>query len=292
MIEIHTDGACSGNPGPGGWAAIVVENGEKRELYGRESLTTNNRMEMLAVIKGLQATLGGVDVKIYSDSQYVINTMTRNWKRRANQDLWGEMDSEVIKRNVEWQWEKGHVGNPLNEMADFLANRESKLQANDSSGGSLTHFDGSGKARMIDVGAKSKTNRTAIARGSVLMLPETIELIKSNGLEKGDSLAVARVSGIMAAKNTFQLIPLCHPIALEHISLEFEFDEDGKAIHITATAKTTSKTGVEMEALTAVGVAALTIYDMCKSVDKGMCISEVRLLSKKGGKSGDFILDN
>ena len=145
---------------------------------------------------------------------------------------------------------------------------------------------------MIDVGAKSKTNRTAIARGSVLMLPETIELIKSNGLEKGDSLAVARVSGIMAAKNTFQLIPLCHPIALEHISLEFEFDEDGKAIHITATAKTTSKTGVEMEALTAVGVAALTIYDMCKSVDKGMCISEVRLLSKKGGKSGDFILDN
>ena len=289
MIEIHTDGACSGNPGPGGWAAVVVENGAKRALFGRKERTTNNRMEMLAVIKGLQALPESSPVTVYSDSQYVINTMTRNWKRNANKDLWAELDAEASKRNVTWEWERGHAGNPLNEEADLLANREAGMGRSGRSNASLTHLDESGRARMVDVGWKPETQRVAVARGSVVMLPETLELIKSNSLEKGDVIGVARVAGIMAAKGTSQLIPLCHPVPLEQVSIEFEPDEQRNALQITATAKTTSKTGVEMEAMTAVGVAALTIYDMCKSVDRGMRIDGLRLVRKNGGKSGDFV---
>ena len=292
MIEIHTDGACSVNPGPGGWAAVVVENGAKRSLSGREGRTTNNRMEMLAVIKGLQAIPESSTVRVYSDSQYVINTMTRNWKRNANKDLWAELDAEASKRNVTWEWERGHAGNPLNEEADLLASREAWGMGRSSRpDASLTHLDESGKARMVDVGRKPETHRVAVARGSVVMLPETLELIKSNGLQKGDVIGTARVAGIMAAKGTSQLIPLCHPVPLEQVSVEFEPDERRNALLITATAKTTAKTGVEMEAMTAVGVAALTIYDMCKSVDRGMRIDGIRLVRKSGGKSGDLVLE-
>lgn len=290
MIEIYTDGGCIGNPGPGGWAAIVVEDGAKRALHGRVENTTNNRMEMLAAIKGLEAVPESSEVTVHSDSQYVVNTMTRNWKRNANKDLWAALDAEAGRRRVKWVWVRGHAGDPLNEEADDLANREARGQLDGNDGAKLTHVDESGKARMVDVGGKPDTERVAVARGFVQMRRETLELIRSNGFEKGDVLGVARIAGIMAAKNTSQLIPLCHPIPLTHVAVEFEPDDNRGVVDIAATAKTTAKTGVEMEALTAASVAALTIYDMCKSVDRGMRIG-VRLASKSGGMSGDVILE-
>ncbi len=291
MIEIYTDGACSGNPGPGGWAAIVLMNGSKRALHGREERTTNNRMEMLAAIKGLETVPEHSEVTVFSDSLYLVNTMTRNWKRNVNKDLWARLDAEVGKRDVTWDWVRGHAGHPLNEEADALASREANNSHEERPSASLTHVDESGKAQMVDVGLKRRTERVAVARGSVTMRPETLEMVAANSFEKGDVLGVARVAGIMGAKNTSQLIPLCHPLPLDHVAIDFDLDKKRGAIEITATAKTTAKTGVEMEALTAVGVAALTIYDMCKSVDRGMSIDRVRLVRKSGGRSGDIILE-
>ena len=155
----------------------------------------------------------------------------------------------------------------------------------------LTHVDQSGAAQMVDVGHKPDTRREAVARGRVAMRPQTLALIRDNALDKGDVLAVARIAGIMAAKNTSQLIPLCHPLPLSKVAVEFDLDADASAVNIAATARTTGKTGVEMEALTAVSVAALTIYDMCKAVDRAMRIEAVRLARKTGGKSGDIILE-
>jgi cyclic pyranopterin phosphate synthase len=141
---------------------------------------------------------------------------------------------------------------------------------------------------MVDVGAKPVTERLAIAEGEVRMRPETLELIRQNALEKGDALAVARVAGIQAAKRTAELIPFCHPLPLDHLSVDFELDEALPGVRIRATARSTAKTGVEMEALTAVSVAALTIYDMAKSAEKSMHIENVRLVRKSGGKSGVY----
>jgi cyclic pyranopterin monophosphate synthase len=155
----------------------------------------------------------------------------------------------------------------------------------------LTHLDSEGHARMVDVGAKDETRREAVARGAVLMQPETLRLIVADGLPKGDVLAIARVAGIMAAKRAPDLIPLCHPLLLTHVAVELLPDEAASAVRIEATVRTTGKTGVEMEALTAVSAAALTIYDMCKAVDRGMRITDVRLAQKRGGKSGELILE-
>jgi cyclic pyranopterin phosphate synthase len=157
----------------------------------------------------------------------------------------------------------------------------------------LSHIDEHGRARMVDVGQKNDTQREAIAKGRVLMQPQTLALIQEGGLPKGDVLAVAQVAGVMAAKRTHELIPMCHPLLLTHIGVEFQpvkqDDEDGLAvIEITATVRTTGKTGVEMEALTAVAVAGLTIYDMCKAVDRGMRLDAVCLVHKSGGKSGEW----
>ena len=152
----------------------------------------------------------------------------------------------------------------------------------------LTHFDKEGKARMVDVSDKAETERVATARGSVLMQPATLALIKEGGVKKGDVLSIARLAGIMGAKRTPDLIPLCHPLALTAVQVDLTLDEARNAVDITATCKLTGKTGVEMEALTAVSVAALTVYDMCKAVDKGMQITDVRLVHKSGGKSGTF----
>jgi cyclic pyranopterin monophosphate synthase len=152
----------------------------------------------------------------------------------------------------------------------------------------LTHLDAEGRARMVDVSAKDPTRRVAVAAGSVLMQQGTLNLIRSGGVAKGDVLAVARLAGIMAAKRTPDLIPLCHPLALDQVDVELACDPARAAVDITATCRVTGRTGVEMEALTAVSVAALTIYDMCKAVDRGMRITEIRLIKKSGGKSGDY----
>lgn len=160
----------------------------------------------------------------------------------------------------------------------------------------LTHFDEHGRAQMVDVGHKDETQREAVARGRITMKPETLALIKEGGIKKGDVLAVAQVAGIMAAKRTHELVPMCHPLLLSHISLTFDMDPAERpaglaAIDISATVRNTGKTGVEMEALTAVSVAGLTIYDMCKAVDRAMRIDAIRLVRKRGGKHGNITLE-
>jgi cyclic pyranopterin phosphate synthase len=151
----------------------------------------------------------------------------------------------------------------------------------------LSHIDESGNARMVDVGHKPDTERSATAAGEVLMRIETLELVRAGALKKGDLLTTAQIAGIMAAKRTSELIPLCHPLPLTHISVDLELDDSLPGVRIRATARTTGKTGVEMEALTAVSVAALTVYDMAKAVEKTMSIGNIRLLEKHGGLSGD-----
>ncbi len=156
--------------------------------------------------------------------------------------------------------------------------------------GKLSHIDESGRARMVDVTAKRETAREAVATGTLQMKPETLALIQSDGVPKGDVIAVAQVAGVMAAKRTCDLIPMCHPLLLTNVDVEIRPDEHESALQITATVRSTGKTGVEMEALTAVVVAALTVYDMCKAVERGMRIEGVRLLKKSGGRSGEIAL--
>ncbi len=152
----------------------------------------------------------------------------------------------------------------------------------------LTHFDHDGAARMVDVSGKEETTREAVAAGRVTMRPETLRLILDRKVSKGDVFGVARIAGIMAAKKTAELIPLCHPVILSSVELAFEPDEAGSFVDIVATARATGQTGVEMEALTAVSASGLAIYDMCKAVDRGMTITDIRLMKKTGGKSGAF----
>ena len=152
----------------------------------------------------------------------------------------------------------------------------------------LSHIDKSGRARMVDVTAKEETVRVAVARGRVVMRPETLRLLLAGEIAKGNVLTTAQVAGIMAAKRTHELIPMCHPLLLTGIEVDLTPDGAANAVEITATVRTTGKTGVEMEALTAVAVAGLTVYDMCKAVDRGMRIEGLRLRQKSGGKSGDF----
>jgi cyclic pyranopterin monophosphate synthase len=152
----------------------------------------------------------------------------------------------------------------------------------------LAHLDATGRARMVDVGAKPDTARTATARGRVVMKTETLRLIETGGVKKGDVLAVAQVAGVMAAKRTPDVIPLCHPLALSSVELDFRLDPGLPGLEISATVRVSGKTGVEMEALTAVAVAALTVYDMCKAVDREMIIDQICLVHKAGGKSGEF----
>lgn len=152
----------------------------------------------------------------------------------------------------------------------------------------LTHFDAAGNAHMVDVGSKADTARKAVAAGTITMSTDAYKLVQSGDMSKGDVLGVARVAGIMGAKKTSDLIPLTHPLAINNVSIDYEFNDSQNSIEILSSVGTTGKTGVEMEALTAVSITALTIYDMCKSIDKAMVIDNIRLLSKKGGKSGTY----
>jgi cyclic pyranopterin phosphate synthase len=155
----------------------------------------------------------------------------------------------------------------------------------------LTHFDESGQAHMVNVGDKAATHRVAIATGKISMLPETFKMVESGTHKKGDVLGIARIAGIQASKKTADLIPLCHPLALTYVSLEFEKNAKDNSITCQVKAETTGPTGVEMEALTAVQVALLTIYDMCKAVDRGMVMGDIKLLQKGGGKSGSWVAE-
>lgn len=152
----------------------------------------------------------------------------------------------------------------------------------------LTHFDAAGQAHMVDVGAKAETHRIAVATGSIRMKPETMALILSGSAKKGDVLGIARIAAIMASKRTADLVPLCHPLALTRVAVDFTTDEAGSTVHCRAQVETYGKTGVEMEALTAVQVGLLTVYDMCKAADRGMVMTDIRVTEKAGGKSGDW----
>lgn len=164
----------------------------------------------------------------------------------------------------------------------------SKNQSGDEDNVGLTHFDAGGQAHMVDVGSKDETHRVAVATGSILMKPETLAIIQSGTAKKGDVLGIARIAAIMASKRTSDLIPLCHPLALTKVSVDFDIDSGQSSVTCTVQAETYGKTGVEMEALTAVQVGLLTIYDMCKAVDRGMVMNDVHLVEKRGGKSGTW----
>jgi cyclic pyranopterin monophosphate synthase len=155
----------------------------------------------------------------------------------------------------------------------------------------LTHFDNSGQAHMVDVGEKLESKRVAVAIGTIKMLPATLKLVLQGNAKKGDVLGVARIAAIQASKKTSDLIPLCHPIALTKVAITFDIDENTYTITCTATCQTIGQTGVEMEALTAVNIGLLTIYDMCKAVDRGMVMYDIKLLEKHGGKSGDWVFE-
>jgi cyclic pyranopterin phosphate synthase len=165
--------------------------------------------------------------------------------------------------------------------------KEHKDGANDNGG--LTHFDATGQAHMVDVGAKDETHRVAVATGTIRMKPETLAIIQAGTAKKGDVLGIARIAAIMGAKKTSDLIPLCHPLALTKVSVDFDVQREQASIMCKATVETRGKTGVEMEALTAVQIGLLTIYDMCKAVDRGMTINDVRVAEKRGGKSGHYV---
>jgi cyclic pyranopterin monophosphate synthase len=183
------------------------------------------------------------------------------------------------------------VGETLMRAPDVAAATRRLLQGDvepQGFGPEFTHLDASGQARMVDVGAKDETLRIAVAGARVMMRPETLERVRAGDVAKGDVLATARIAGIMAAKRTAELIPLCHPLALTSVTLDLTCVPEKSAVEITATCRLRGRTGVEMEALTAASVAALTIYDMCKAVDRGMVVTDLRLLRKSGGKSGDW----
>ena len=350
--EIHTDGSCLLNPGPGGWGAIIAgEGGATSKLSGGERSTTNNRMEIVAVIEALEAIPQGASAVVHSDSEYVVKTMTKGWKRNANKDLWERLERAAAARNVEFRWVRGHAGNKGNEMADRLAvnamkdiergkipaggrsvenappsptaapsprRREpesaprpapstnaapsarlrepesaprpaqSAKAASEGDGAALTHLDAQGAARMVDVGGKPHSARTATATGEIAMQPATLTLILDGQIPKGDVFTVARIAGINAAKRTWETIPLAHQIPLASVSVDFDADAPRGRLAITAEARTTAQTGVEMEALTAVLAAALAVYDMCKAVDREMTIGNARLVRKTGGTRGDY----
>lgn len=305
MIEIYTDGAYDPVSERGGWGAVIVENGRKQSLSGVVEGTTNNRMEITAALEAIQRTPANAELTVYTDSQYLYGCVAKGWQRKANRDLWEKLDEVASTRRVQWRWLSGETANEYHREAHALANGlvagggeagqagTDKMESHaDAAGVSrLTHVDEAGRPRMVDVSAKPETKRQAVAKGLVRMQPTTFRLIKSGGIAKGDVLPVAQLAGIMAAKRTPELIPLCHPILIDSVSVEFEPDEANSTISITATVRSTGRTGVEMEAMTAVSVAALTIYDMCKAVDRGMRIEDLRLVHKSGGKSGTINLE-
>ncbi len=300
MVEIYTDGAYNPVLGQGGWGAVVVEDSQKRVFSGVVKKTTSNRMEITAAMEGILHTPQGSEMVVYTDSQYLSGCMAKGWQRRANRDLWERLDAAASQRRVRWQWIERNTKNSLHQEAHALAtnlasqgerlrpvpSEKQKGQPKAPIGEGLTHVDALGRPRMVDVTEKPDTQREAVAKCRVRMKASTLALLKRGGLPKGDVLAVAQLAGIMAAKQTPHIIPLCHPVLIGDVKVEFSLDEEASVVEITTAVKSTGKTGVEMEALTATAVTALTIYDMCKAVDRGIQIDNIRLIRKSGGKSG------
>lgn len=280
---VYTDGSCIPNPGSGGWAYEIRNSMDEiiDSSSGFDKNTTNNRMELTAVIKSFQSDYikSNSVVTIRSDSQLIINTMNKNWKKKENTDLWNDLDEYKKSKNLhcEWEWVKAHAGIEGNENVDQKANQEAKM----------SHLSNDGNVNMVDVSDKNQTIRVAKATSKIKLSKTAFEMTKSNDSKKGNVLATARIAGIQAAKKTHELIPLCHQINLTNINIDFILDDLG-FITVDSKVKCIGNTGVEMEALTSVTVASLTIYDMLKSVDKRIVINDIHLISKSGGKSGDF----
>jgi len=305
MIEIYTDGAYNPVLQQGGWGAVIAEDGQKRIFSGMVRHTTSNRMEITAALEGISHTPQGSEVVIYTDSQYLFGCMAKGWQRRANRDLWQQLDEVASQRRVRWEWIDQNARNSSHKEAHTLATNlasqaemlrpvPSEKQKDEPKAPimeELTHVDALGRPRMVDVTEKPDTQREAIAKGRVKMQASTLDLLKKGKIPKGNVLAVAQLAGIMAAKQTPHIIPLCHPILIGDVKVELSLDDENSTVEITTTVKSTGKTGVEMEALTATAVAALTIYDMCKAVDRGMTIEIIRLIQKSGGKSGTINLE-
>ena len=290
--EIYTDGSCIGNPGQGGWAGLIIDDQKiETEISGFDLNTTNNRMELLAVIKSIEKIEDGSAINLYSDSQYVINSITKNLKKEKNVDLWNELEKVLVNKSVQWFWVRGHSDNEFNNRVDRLARNTSKQIPKEDQGFFLTHLDNEGKIQMVDIDSKASTKREAMAEALVQFQPKTLEIVMEGGLKKGDVFTVAKIAGITGSKKTSDLIPLCHKINLSHVDINFDVDIKKSQVKIISSVKAEYKTGVEMEALTAVMCAGLTIYDMCKSIDKLITIKEVKLIRKSGGKSGDFVLE-
>ena len=343
-LHVYSDGGAIGNPGPGGFGVVVESNGNSWKLSRGYRRTTNNRMELMGVIAGLESTaaLGkSSQTEVVTDSRYVVDGISKGWAKRwrangwrrnkqgdmaLNPDLWGRLLDAVEGRDVSFQWVRGHSGHPQNEQCDAMVREASKLPAakqmvdagyervgsataaqsarftslTEKVDGvnneveaepKLTHIDSSGEARMVDVGVKAITQRVATASCEVKMSAKTLGLIRSGGIGKGDVISTAKLAGVMGGKRTSELIPMCHNIPLSQIEVDIEELEDGSGLRVKATARATWRTGVEMEAMTAASIAALTIYDMCKSAERGIRITDLRLLRKSGGKSGDYVAE-
>ena len=294
MIEIYTDGAYNPVLNQGGWGAVIVEDGKKQVFSGMAKKTTSNRMEITAALEGILQTPQDAEVVIYTDSQYLFGCMAKGWQRRANRDLWEKLDVAVSQRRIRWQWVE-RTTTPFHKeahaLATSLASQSEKQPLETTVATELTHIDASGHPRMVDVTQKPETQREAVAKGVVRMKASTLGLLKKGEIVKGDVLAVAQLAGIMAAKQTPNLIPLCHPVLIGDVKVELNLDEENNVVEITTMVKSSGKTGVEMEALTATTVAALTIYDMCKAVERGIKIENIRLIRKSGGKSGTITLE-
>jgi len=305
VIEIYADGANNPILSQGGWGAVIVEDSQKRVFSGAVKKTTSNRMEITAALEGILQTPQGSEVVIYTDSQYLFGCMAKGWQRRANRDLWERLDAAVSQHRVRWQWIDRDTKNPFHNeahaLATSLASRGKMLPLVPSAGQAgqpeapvgegLTHVDALGRPKMGDITEKPDTQRQAVAKCRVRMKASTFNLLKRGEVLKGEVLAVAQLAGIMAAKQTPHIIPLCHPVLIGDVKVEFGLDEKASVVEITAMVKSTGKTGVEMEALTATAVTALTIYDMCKAVDRGIQIENIRLIRKSGGKSGTINLE-
>ncbi len=354
-IEIFSDGGAIGNPGKGGYGAVIRVDGVEREISAGYRFTTNNRMELMGVIASLDETadIGARrHTVVTTDSRYVVDAVEKGWaanwrandwmrNRRdqaSNTDLWEKLLRILDRRRVAFRWVKGHSGHRMNERADRLVREASKVAADrlledhgfTGSGGdtvmprlpdasattsepkpdlasptpddhtdsaddnvtrSLTHIDSSGEARMIDVGDKAMTERIAVASCEVLMSPATLIQALRGEMGKGDVISVAKLAGVMAAKRTADLIPMCHNIPLSQVEVKIDPLSADRGLRVIARARAKWRTGVEMEAMTAASVAALTVYDMCKSAERGIVITELRLRRKSGGKSGDYVSD-